>query len=151
VAKIPDFAQETADMKPSFLVVSAIGAVLMLSAVQIAHTQSSDAVVGDGFGTRQPANINLTRPPKPVRDPNGLYQFGEKIAVVEAPKVDLAHRLVHFATIRKAPTLNVDADFEYQNYVLHYEKAGDELIVGGAVPPNREFADVVCKIVGVKE
>ncbi len=138
-------------MKPSFLVVSLIGGALALGAVQIAHTQSSDPVVGDGSGTRQPANINLTRPTQPERDPNGLYQFGEKIAVVEAPKVDLAHRLVHFATIKKAPTLNVDADFEYQNYVLHYQKAGDELIVGGVATPNREFADVICKIVSVKE
>lgn len=126
------------------------GAVFMLSVAEVLRAQTPPPQVA--LGSAEPLNISVQRPAKSDRDPNALYQFGEKAAVVEAPRIDLANKVVHFAAIKRAPTLRVDSDFEFRNYILHYRAAADERISGAdSARPTREFADVACQIVGVKQ
>ncbi len=105
-------------------------------------------------GRRDLLDIFSPRPDIPQRDPDGLYQFGAKAAVVELARVDGSSHLVYFAAIRNAATLKVGADFEYQDYVLHFENAANELIRisdGRAETPNRLFLKVICRIVGIRK
>jgi hypothetical protein len=97
--------------------------------------------------------FNFGAPPQtPARDPDTLYQLQHPVGQVERAAVDVASSTVTFDLIRGAMNLNVEADFEYRQYILHITQSAAEM--GQKESPQgrwieRRLARVTCRIVNV--
>jgi hypothetical protein len=85
-----------------------------------------------------------------IRDPDGIYQFDQKVATIIAAEVDRSKSQVSFKEIRNANNLNIDRDFQYREYVLHFANAGASQTSSGALfGNNKAYMFVTCVIVGI--
>jgi hypothetical protein len=85
-----------------------------------------------------------------LRDPDGIYQFNEKVGTVFGADVDRSSGEIRFQQIRDAINFDTNTDFEYRNYIVHFEGASAIASVGGlAMAPNKAYADVKSRIVSI--
>jgi hypothetical protein len=88
-------------------------------------------------------------PSVPVRDPDGIYQFGVQVGSVQGPQVDESHGTISFGAIVGAVKLNTDRDFEYRDLVLRINGFATETRAGMAGQAvGRALSQVTCEIVG---
>jgi hypothetical protein len=98
----------------------------------------------------QIATLPKSAPPViPARDPDGIYQLGQQVGLVQLPQVDETRGIVLFGAITKAMKLNTDKDFEYRSFILHIKGSpGTVTTTKMAGEINRSFQQVACEIVG---
>jgi len=84
-------------------------------------------------------------------DPDGLYQNGNMVGKVVAPRITLNESKVYFDQIENAGNLDTKKTFEYRDYILKFLRAdsfiGMLVQVPGGVATN-VYQRVVCEIVG---
>lgn len=103
------------------------------------------------FGTAKDITQNSeTRALQAMRDPDGIYQFDQKVATVVAPEIDRSRSLVFFKQIQNAANFDRNRDFQYREYVLKIVDVSDQVTISGlGMPTNRGYANVQCRIVGI--
>lgn len=84
----------------------------------------------------------------PVRDPDGVYQLGERVGRVVNPDVKLHEGTIFFPRIIEANQLNLDAGFEWRNFTLEIIKhdGSGQISFSGAIV-SREAYSVLTRIV----
>lgn len=88
--------------------------------------------------------------PWTLRDPDGIYQYNEKVGTVVGAEVDRSQSQIRFQQIRDAPNFDPKMDFDYRQYVVHFVSATDTAVVGGmAVAANKAYGGVQCRIVAI--
>lgn len=102
------------------------------------------------FGTARDITQNSeTKAREAMRDPDGIYQFDQKVATVTAAEVDRGRGLVAFKElISQGDIFNPDKDFQYRDYVLHL--AGSDAITGASMSglKVRRWINARCEIKG---
>jgi hypothetical protein len=84
-----------------------------------------------------------------MRDPDGIYQLDQKVAMVVAPEIKRSESFVLFKSIQDAQLLDIKRDFQWREYVLRYIGSSDQIVVQGAGFAGRQFLNVQCSIVGI--
>jgi hypothetical protein len=84
----------------------------------------------------------------PIRDPDGVYQFGIKVGSVQDTAVDESRGTVTFGKIVDAIKLNVHANVDYRDFILHVKSAGADEQISIAGLSGRSLIQVTCEIVG---
>jgi hypothetical protein len=85
------------------------------------HNQgASGPIIGNVQGN---VTINPpSSPPLPPRDPNGLYQFGEKVGEVQGA-ITTQPGYITFASVSFSKATDPTREFEYQDWVISYPQA----------------------------
>ena len=92
----------------------------------------------------------VTTPTVPARDPDSLYQNGNVVGKVIAPRITLSESRIFFEQIENAGNLDKQKNFEYRDYILKFIRADSfigMLVQPGSVAAN-VYKHVVCEIVG---
>jgi hypothetical protein len=82
-----------------------------------------------------------------TRDPDSIYQLGVIVATVVAPEEHLSNGVIAFGKIVHAQNLNTKEDFEYRDFVLHFERSDTTTGFSSGGIREVSFNRVICKIV----
>lgn len=103
----------------------------------------------EGLETTKKEVDRLVNPP---REGNGLYQDNKMVGTAINPIIDRKNSVVSFQVIASAPNLDTASQFEFKDMILMYVKSGavsEQTSMG--VVTRRDYAQVVCRIVGVRK
>jgi hypothetical protein len=85
-----------------------------------------------------------------MRDPDGVYQFDQKVAIVVAAKVDRSRSLITFEAIRSPEDkFNPDRDFQYREYILHLDKMTSKTKGTISGFTSSQYINPECTITGI--
>jgi hypothetical protein len=87
-------------------------------------------------------------PLAPIRNPDGIYQFGAQVGEVRSAQVDESTGSVTFGSIIGTITFNAERDFEYRDFILHVKSYAAEMRASIAGQTGRALNQVTCEIVG---
>jgi hypothetical protein len=88
---------------------------------------------------------------KPARDPDALYQNENVVGKVIGARITLNESKVYFEQIENAGNLDMNKNFEYRDYVLHFVRADSfigMLVQAPGGVKTSVYQRVVCEIVG---
>jgi hypothetical protein len=115
----------------------------------------SVTIQGDNniFNFGSAGNITLNSEPtarEAMLDPDGLYQFNQKVAVITAAEIDRSNSQVQFKKIlSEGSIIDIAKEFQYREYILKFVRADSEGRIGGtAMRPAHSFTSAVCEIMG---
>jgi hypothetical protein len=78
--------------------------------------------------------INTVQPEE-TRDPDGFYQFGQKVASVSGAQIDLPKSQVTFTKVLVNSSANTSKTFEYRDWIINCDWNGKHL-PDTSPPPN---------------
>lgn len=87
-------------------------------------------------------------PATAVRDPDGIFQFGQQVGSVKSAQVDESRGIAQFGAIVGAVKFNADSNFEYRDFVLHVKGFAAETRASVAGQAGRSLVQVTSEIVG---
>jgi hypothetical protein len=91
--------------------------------------------------------VNRPQPSPVVHDPDGVYQFGTQVGLVQDVQIDESRGIVSFGAIVGAVKLNTHNNFEYRDFILHVKSAGADEQASLAGERSRSLIQVTCEIV----
>jgi hypothetical protein len=103
------------------------------------------------FGTARDITQNSeSKAREAIRDPDGIYQFDQKVAIVKAAETNRGSGLATFRElISQGDTLNPDKDFQYRQYILHL--TGSDFITSAGMSglTVKRWINARCEIKGI--
>lgn len=88
-------------------------------------------------------------PPPPARDPDGIYQMGNKVATGHGAIKQIAQGRVTFTVIDGGPDFNQSKPFEYHDLKLVLSNYASSGTIGGmGLVQSQRFMSATCQIVG---
>jgi hypothetical protein len=114
-------------------------------------TQSGQGSLAGTFQAPITQTFQGPPPAPPARDPDSVYQLDEPVGTVVGYVPDLRNGTIDFDAIVNAKNLNVSADMEYRDWVIHCgqnpTKIGMSVTMSMAgVPTDAGYRNQRCKI-----
>ncbi len=91
----------------------------------------------------------LQAPPSPpIRDPDGVYQYGRFVGKVHMPNPLPHQSVVHFVSMTTSGDFAAAATFEYRDYVLKISQWNSRNVVSLGGNTTVQLGNVLCHIEG---
>jgi hypothetical protein len=88
------------------------------------------------------------QPEAPARDPDTIYQLGDAVATVQGADIDRGKGMISFENVYTHGDLNVEMQFEYRDYLMHFVSKQREIDATVAGQKNIRYMGVICQIMG---